>query len=303
MENQGTAVPREILNRWLTIEDRLDEIQRKVATDEASIHKRISEWGGVVALVISIAVGGFTLLDQGVFAPKERRSDALSELNDIVIEIARTNVAIMEAFSRSPGGSGNDPAVGALSIGQQANAIKLPLLARAVEIVEDYPAYVDAATLLVLVTELTQAQDYDRAVRYADMARATAPLINLRIEATRMMGVANTGLLDETRHAAARRLFEEAIAAAKQVKSVNGPWLVANALRDWTTFELMVGNCAAAAAVFARFQTDVALPIGQAALATGAGFVLQSAQLMQTCPADTLPADTLLEPLGGMAAK
>jgi hypothetical protein len=240
-----------------------------------------------MALVVSIAVGGFTLLDQGVLAPKQRRDDALAELNEIVIEIARTNLATMQAFASNPGA---DAAAGALSVGQLQNAVKLPLLARAVEIVEDYPTDVDTATLIVLVTELTQAQDYDRALRYAQMARDGAPVVDLRIEATRMMAVANTGLLDEQHSAAARELFEEAIAAARQLESVNGPWLVANALRDWTIFELMIGNCDGAAEVFNRFATDVPLPIGKAAQATGAGFVMQSAQLLQTCPPETLLA-------------
>ena len=181
------------------------------------LDRQFSRWTGIVALLISIAVGAFTVVDQTLIAPNERRDSDLARLADIVVELGRANVgALMQ------------PNNVALIVAQKINSVKLPLLASAVNIIEKYPDHIDAATLVVIAGELIQAQNYALSLKYATMARNRGMVEDMRIEAFRMMAVSNMGVFDESRNQEARDLFEETIRLAKRVENVNGPWLVSN---------------------------------------------------------------------------
>ena len=247
-----------------------------------------SKWAGIVALLISIAVGIFTVVDQTLIAPDVRRDADLAKLDDIIVEIGKANVAILMQPNN----------VSSLFVAQKMNSIKLPLLESAVNIIEKYPKQVDAATLVVTAGELIQAQNYDLSLKYATMARDKGMVKDIRIEATRMMAVSNMGVFDEIRNQEARDLFEETINLAKSVESVNGPWLVSNALRDWAIQEILLGNCAEAGEVFARFATDIPIPIGRAAASTGILSVVDTAQFAQICSREVLNAKVEFDKFG-----
>ena len=233
----------------------------------------LSKWAGIIALLISSAVGVFTVIDQTLTAPDERRSADLAQLSAIITEIGKANISsVMHKGSPSQ-----------LAVAQGINSVKFPLLASAVGIVKKYPEHIDAASLIVLAQELIQVQDYGLALEYATMARNKDTVRDLRIVATQVMAGANMKMSGKSHSKEARRLFEETIAEAKRVKSVNRSWLISNTLRDWAIEEILLGNCEKAGRILARFKTDIPFPTGRAAAQAGFFSVVEAAHSIQTC--------------------
>ena len=84
-----------------------DRVEGDVVVLHSSILEKIrsmlSKWAGVVALFISIAVGVFTVVDQTLIAPNERRSDDLAKLSEIIVEIGKANVTSLTYMNNSFG--------------------------------------------------------------------------------------------------------------------------------------------------------------------------------------------------------
>ena len=273
------------------LESQSDHTEDDIIASKNSIFKKLtnilSNWAGVMALLISIAVGVFTVIDQTLIAPNERRSDDLAKLSEIIVELGRANITSLMQMNNPSG----------LAVSQKMNSVKLPLLASAINIVEKYPNHIDAASLIVLAGELTQAQDYELSLKYATMARDRDAVQDLRIEAARIMAISDMGVFDEYRNNKAKRLFANTIADAKRVKNINGPWLVSNAIRDWAIQEILLGNCEKASEVLTRFTTDVPLSVGRAAARTGFMAVIGTAQFVQICSKEALETNINLDNL------
>ena len=281
----------ETLTRKTTLKSQNDHAESNVTVLQNSVLEKLrsmlSKWAGVIALLISIAVGTFTVVDQTLIAPNERRSDDLKKLSEIIVEFGRANVTSL-MYMNVPVG---------LAVSQSMNSVKLPLLASAVNIIEKHPDHVDAASLIVLAGELIQAQDYELSLKYATMARDRDAVQDLRIEAARLIAISDMGILDVSRNNKARRLFEDTISDAKRVRNVNGPWLVSNAIRDWAIREIFLGNCEEASEVLMRFTTDVPLSVGRAAAQTGFTSVINTAQFSQICSKEALEVRADLDDL------
>ena len=84
-------------SRKITLKSQNDRIEGDVVLLHSSILEKtrdmLSKWAGIVALFISIAVGVFTVIDQILIAPNERRNEDLAKLNEIIVEFGRVNVA------------------------------------------------------------------------------------------------------------------------------------------------------------------------------------------------------------------
>ncbi len=77
-----------VLARWARIESELDDIQDHINREKRSVQQRISKWAGIVALSISIAVGGFTIYDNLFLGPKQRLAQDLAQLGDIISQLS-----------------------------------------------------------------------------------------------------------------------------------------------------------------------------------------------------------------------
>lgn len=227
----------------------------------------------VLALVISIAVGVFTIIDHTLIAPGERKSSDLSKLRDIVLEIGKANSTALLLMSNNLG----------LNAVRQMNSIKFPLLASATNIVDKHHAAVDADILLVLIGELLQIQNHTTALEYATLARKVARIPDTRIEATRLMALAVMSNCGEFHCPRGQALFEEALADARRLNNDNRLWLISNVLRDWSIQAIHMGQCEEASKILGRFATDVPLPLGRAPARLGFGAVFDRAEFTQIC--------------------
>lgn len=243
-----------VSNRWAEIESRLDDIQHHIRLEETSLRKKLSEWGGMIALFLSILIGGYTVFENLVLADKRQRAEDLRQLREIVVEIGKLNVEAVSDFpqTEAAGKRGGPSDVSSQDLGmlaqaskgQAINNIKLPLMDRAVSIIEEHKEYVDPATVLVIVQELYNAQDLLQAQEMGFLAMSLAkrgsPLYSeaARISASTFAAESSVESIAE-----ARKLYAQAISSAKEVKNINAPWLLSNSIRDWSLMEALIGNC------------------------------------------------------------
>ena len=265
--------------RWAEIESELDNIQRHIRTEEKSVRRRVAEWGAFFALLVSLAVGGFTIYDNLFLGPEQRRSDDLSRLHDLILQIGRANLDSLSAANSGDFNQSNFYL-------RQANSIKLPLMFHAVEIVENNPDHVSVPSLMSLIPELWSAQEYDRAIELGNIARQKADKRNSTpffVEATRYVANAYMGKATLRDRETARELYAEAISRAKTLKSINQAWIISNTLSDWAAMEAMFADCPQSLAVFDRLFDDIEHPIGRAAICFGAWGVVRQVDSYRTC--------------------
>ena len=264
--------------RWAEIESELDNIQHQISRDEKSVRRRATEWGALFALIVSVAVGGFTIFNNVYLGPEQRRSHDLARLHDIVLQIGQANLDSLSAA--------NSGANSQATFMFQANSIKMPLMFHALEIVRDYPDQVTAPTLMALIPELFSAQEYDRAIEIGELAREKAELEGSTpffVEATRYVANAHMGKATPEDRETAQGLYAEAVNRAKTLTSINQAWLVSHALADWSAMEAMLANCPESLGAFRRLFEEVETPVGRAALCYGASTVMHRVYNSRTC--------------------
>lgn len=265
--------------RWAEMESELDNIQRHIRMEEKSIRRRVAEWGAFFALLVSLAVGGFTIYDNLFLGPEQRRSEDLSRLHDLILQIGQAN---LDSLSAAKFGDFNQSNF----YSRQANSIKLPLMFHAVEIVAKNSDHVSVPSLMSLIPELWSAQEYDRAIDLGNLARQKADHRNstaLFAEATRYVANAHMGKATLRDRETARELYAEAISRAKTLKSINQAWIISNTLSDWAAMEAMFAQCPQSLAVFDRLFDDIDHSIGRAAICFGSWGVVQQVGSYQTC--------------------
>ncbi len=232
-----------------------------------------ARWMALLALVFSISVGTLTVVDHTLIAPRERKSSDLAKLDEVVIEIGKANATALALMNTNMG----------LNAARQMNSIKFPLLASAMTIVDRRREEVSADILLVLSGELIQIQNYSVALEYSTLAREVAGIEDTRIEAMRLMAVANMGECQEFQCPESQKLFEDALAQAKDVENHNSLWLISNVLRDWAIQAIFFGQCETASKILGRFADEVPLSIGRAPARFGFDAVLESADFVDIC--------------------
>ena len=274
LENQVADLDRSpVLARWARVESELDDVQDYVNREKRSVERRISKWAGVAALLISIVVGGFAIIDNIFLSPKQRQERDLAQLRDIILQIGRVNLEIASRWI--PG----DESMTA-NLGLVSNSIKLPLMSSAVEIIEKHIEHVPVFALMAIIPELSQALDYDRAIELARDARERAQEENniaVAAEFTRLIAGAHMGKGSEEDMEKARSLYIESIDSIKETQTLGAtvrPWLISYTIRDWSRWEATYGKCVDSIKIFERLSIDVEGPVSRAAQCAAAQMII-----------------------------
>ena len=270
-----------VLVRWARIESELDDIQDHISRERRSVQQRISRWAGIVALSISIAVGGFTIHDNLFLGPRQRLVQDLAQLDDIISRIGGVNLDVASRASSMKTGSAG------VNFSQIGNGIKLPLTLSAVEIIEKHPEHVPIFAFMAIIPELSQAQYHDRAISLGEKAieRVRKEKINAAVfsEFTRQVATAYMGRGSDADRENARKLYLESIEEAKTLESISRPWIISNTIRDWSQMEAMHGNCDDSMEIFGRLVTDIDESTGRAVQCATAARILEGIAQLQTC--------------------
>jgi hypothetical protein len=264
----------------VALAERIAILESKVAAEERSWTRRSTVIGSVLALLISILSGGYSIYDNAVVRPSKAQEESLGELRQIVGRLSEINWKLIEQ-------SGGDPQR-ARMVQMTASGEKVSLLDRADQIVAAMGPRIGLSEYLTLAYEHLSFGDNATALRYANAAIAVAATPGLKSEAYRYKARAlflpgATQNLEEGR---------AAFAAGLKVASGGGTLSANNAAAtlyvDWLINEAWFGDCARLPPLLediTRNMTALGAGVDPAILQMG----LTALQNQKRCP---MPADT-----------
>ena len=258
------------------LENRLKDLTERVEAKEKSVFKRISEWAGLIALIVAIAGGGFAVYDKLFVNPKKDREVALSQLQDILGDLTKTNAELVRLSRQLP------PDQFAL-IASLQNGVKLSLARRAAAIIEQHSDEIDAATMLVISYEFQQFEKLDVSRRLAQMALHAADSDLLRAEAKRYIADAIILQGGRANIAQARATYEEGLVLARKMPGLQGISVIGNIYRDWILGESLGDNCEQARKLFEAMRVELAAPKSLVAMRTSAAQVANFLRDKEIC--------------------
>lgn len=235
------------------LEERLETFMDSVDKRNKSTFKRISEWGGLVALVLSISIGSLTVFEKSILATQKSREANLSKLQDIVSQITKVNAELAAlAVKMSP----EDFA----SIGSLQNGVKFTLAKQGAKIIEEYSEFVNTETVLLFANEFLQSQDLRKAERYGRLGLKIADSDFMRAVSNRYIADALMLSQNDEKITNARAIYREALVYAKSVPPGQRYWVIGNIYRDWVLGEAAIKQCKNAADLFRTMRNDLSAP-------------------------------------------
>lgn len=238
--------------------DRLDSIEEKFELDRKSLFKRAGTWGGLVALFVSVLVGGLEIHDKTVGEEQRKKEAGLERVSDNVEKLSRysqelttlmANGKFLEANLRVP----------------QISSERSRLLAEIDVIAEDVLAKLDSTTLMQLSYEYALVARFPESLNFVETAidNAESPLI--QVESRRYLGRllgTRSEVYDKIR---ARNVFKEALALASQsaLPKPNSQSLKYGLYDTWIRVEVTDGDCEFADGLiveFFKYITDNPIP-------------------------------------------
>ena len=223
--------PETLGQRIAKLEDRFDE-------DKRSLSKRFSVWGGLVALVFSILIGGFQVYDFTVLRKVEAREESKLILGDYIRRISELNTMI---FTNSV--SADTPKKFTESIQRERiiNSEKSSVVWSANRLLKEHPdAGGFAAYFTLAIENYFWLNDTAKALIFAQEALKKSTNNSEKIESKRIISMVQFAPGDSQDIESARKSFLDAIDNAKKAKFWN---LVASTLSGLVISENNFGDC------------------------------------------------------------
>jgi hypothetical protein len=223
-------------NAVVGLAERVAVVESKVAAEERSWMRRSSLVGSMLALLISILSGGYSIYDNAVVRPSKAQEESLGELRQIVSRLSEINWKLIEQWSGDP--------QRARLVQMAANGEKVSLLDRADQIVAAMGPRIGLSEYLTLAYEHLGFGDNLTALRYANAAIGVAATPGLKAEAYRYKARAlfmpgPTQDLEKGREA-----FREGLEAASGGGTMSASNAAATIYVDWLYNEASFGDCA-----------------------------------------------------------
>lgn len=238
MSDQGEAADR-LIERVARLEGRLD-------SEEQSIARRVGQWGGLVALVISITVGGFQIYQNLVLRDREAIETDRRELAGYVRQITELNTKIVTLAAEG------NPALH--MIVKVLNAEKMSVLGLADRVLTKRPALGDFSSFFTFATEHLNNGSNERAHQYAEAALSAASSVPERVEAHRLIARTTFAPGGIQNIPVARAAFASALDKARDIDTYLRVGLMANLYSDWIVSEAAFGDCERARVLWKQFS-------------------------------------------------
>ncbi len=220
----------------LSLSERLAALEGQVEIDRRSVVKRVGAWGGLVALVISLITGSFTIYEKFVANPAARRDALVSEMQTIVARFSSINSKLVELQLE-----GDLRKLQALS--QNANTEKFVLLDRADTIIRSLGDDFGVGHYIQLAYEHLNFGQSKMAEHYAKRAFTSARNPLLKAEAVRYRGRALFLDGEIQNKILAREAFREAIVLADRIPGFLSTQVLGSIYADAIGSELFFGDC------------------------------------------------------------
>ena len=176
-ENEEKDLTLELIN------ERLDSIEEKFELESKSVIKKMGSWGGIIALIVSVFVGGIEIHDKTI--GKRERNDIAEQqqISENIEKLSRYNQEISTLSA-----SGNFLELNFR--GPQINAEKLRLVREIESASPKVKSQLDSVALLSLSHENANIRDYEKAEKYANEALTKADSLMLKVESMRYSALA-----------------------------------------------------------------------------------------------------------------
>lgn len=256
---------------------KIAKIEAQVERERKSIVKRVGAWGGLIALVVAVSTGSFSLYDNLVLRPRQERAASGGELREIVGRLSEINSRLVEVQLEN-----NLTKLRALSMA--ANAEKATILARADRIIDNARSEATFPDYITFSYEHSNFGNSERALLYANAALEVAETEQHRGEALRYIarGLFAPGPSQDVD--AARGYFNESIATFQGSGVVGSAALVLNTYADWVLYEAVLVGCDAGRDVYKRFEQElVDMPAPQAVISATIDSISIGLETNSTC--------------------
>src|SRR5262249_30184150 len=230
-----TAGPRDVgaspasdrADKDVTLAMLVDRV-KQLETAPLSRREQFDSWAGLIALVLSISTGGFTLYDRIVLQPQVEQSQKLNEFHDAIARINEIN---------------KDLSAQTVMLGV-ANAEKELLLEKVESTLPTIRPLVGAPEFAVLAVETMNKGDAATAKLYIESAMGSPHDEAVHVDILRHRGQIYfmTGRAADT--ATAESSFVEAFQTLRKHKHWGASAERALLLRDWAVAEAYYGDCA-----------------------------------------------------------
>lgn len=260
---------------------RLSRIEGRLEEDERSIAKRLSLWGGLVALVVSIMIGGFQIYEYTILRQREAREASIIQLGTFVRRITQLNSEIARSALLA-----ENPREKAIVNAEAKiiNSEKLSIVRLADRLLQEAPEAAGFATYATIAYEMLAQGNNDKALSYATTALEASQTTPEKAEALRYIARVLFAPGDTQDIEMARQKFEEVRQFAQTETSYLRSQLVANAISDLVIAEVFYGDCDRAVSAIQSLKQDMSTESSPLLLQLALGEIGNLLQGNNRCP-------------------
>jgi hypothetical protein len=240
----GTPTENEIDEKLNNISSRLSFIEGKFSIQSKSKIKKISDFGGLIALCISILIGGYTIYDKSVADPSRNFSAKQKSIEDQIAKLVSIRASISALDWNSD----------IIKAQNQANVWfphQISILDKVQSFFDKYPDLARYENYMLLSRENENLNRNEPSLKYALMAIklpiSQLELANIR-RATGRLGakLGNADLM--------RTSYKKSIDGYKKLGSKPYGQSILDAYIEWIYYELTIPNCNAVRDLYSEYQ-------------------------------------------------
>lgn len=220
----------------ISLLERIIIVENQLEKEKKSRVKKVSLWGGIVALFISILIGSYNLYDISYLSINREIEQSVARVVDISGEIVEINTKLTEIML-----SGNPEQIRAVSM--VYNTRKLALLRQADRFLENERVLVSFSDYIIFASEHLTFGNAGIASSYANQAVAAAGDEGSKAEALRYLARATASMQESDSVQSARGIFEEALSVVENTPVTTKPYITINIYMDWAITEAYYGDC------------------------------------------------------------
>lgn len=223
----------ELGQRVARLEGRLDE-------DEKSLSKRLSMWGGLLALIISIMIGGFQIYEYTVLRYESAREANIIQLGTYIRRISELNgkIASTMLLADTP-----DEQARANTESKIINTEKHVVVRLADRLLREQPSLGGFASHITMTYEMLSQGDNSSALSYASLALRNSRNKPEEIESMRYIARVLFAPGKDQDLITARQTFKKAKTLSQTETSFLRTQLIAGTFSDLIVAEIYFGDC------------------------------------------------------------
>ena len=247
--------------RHLAMDTRVDAIGERIArlegvveqSQQKSAFEKFGTWGGVIALLVSICTGGFTIYDKIVTEPIQEKAAKLREIRSNIDEIGKIQTTINRSMAENPIQGG------AVAAGLTPQMRHLAQITHAD--FADFPEVFTFSDHMMMGNLLLSFGYAGDATHHAD---ASGQLAENHIETANYLWLKAkifSAIGDHQNLPEMRKFFAEAITVSKQKDLQISIGTTLQITLEWIAAELNIGECRYARQAVDILKADITLDV------------------------------------------